>query len=136
MAPKDKSRSSSIILDLNIKNALERRANINPSQEVILPWWFRRDVSHKYSSETMQALHYIIRWLNDHAPDEAEHIYCEANDTQNIIINPMIVIAPRILEAFGDAGFKVMTEDDVPIDETTDIKERLLSGSNFSNEWH
>jgi hypothetical protein len=134
--PKDKARSSSIILDLSIKSALERRAGISPRQEVILPWWFRREVSHKYSQEVMEAMHFLMDWLNENAPDAVEHIYCEANDTQNIIINPVTIIEPRILEAFGDAGFKIMTEDDMPASETTDIKERLLAGSNFSDKWH
>ena len=58
--------------------------------------------------------------------------------TQNIIINPMVVIENEVMMAFHESGFKVMQEKDIPVQEKTDIAERLQGGSNFNKEqeWH
>jgi hypothetical protein len=135
---KDKARSSSIILDLSIKNALEAKAAINKNHDVILPWWFKRKVSVNWSKEKMDAWQWVMRWLQENAPEEAENVYCEADDTQNIVINPMFILQPEIQKAFIDAGFRVMTEDDMPEQEKTDVWERILKGSNFNEDktWH
>lgn len=133
---KTKPQSSSIILDLSIKNALEQRAQLNPKHEVILPWWFKRYTHIEYSSNQQEAYVYIMRWLQENAPEEAENIYDEADMSQNIIINPMFLIKDDILQAFSDAGFRVMEEKDLPSQEKTDIYDRLKHGSNFSDKWH
>jgi len=133
---KDKPQGSNIILDLSIKNALEKRAQMNPKQDVILPWWFKRHTHIEYGKEAMEAFAFIMRWLQDNAPEEAENVYDESDMTQNIIINPMYVIEDDILQAFVDAGFRVMEEKDIPGQEKTDIYDRLKHGSNFSDKWH
>lgn len=133
---KDKRKSSSVILDLSIKAAIERQQHNTPDQEVILPWWFKRDVDAPLSKERYEAFTWLMRWLYDNAPQEAENIYSESDGSQNIVINPMIIITKEVQEAFTDAGFKLMGEEDMPDKDKTDIWERLRSGSNFSNTWH
>jgi len=133
---KNKARSSSIILDLSIKKALERRGEVQPSQDVILPWWFKRECTPVRSKETQQAYAFVMRWLNENAPEQAENVYCEADDTQNIVINPMYLIEPTIQAAFLDAGFRLITEDELPDKEKSDVWERIKAGSNFSDQWH
>ena len=133
---KDKARSSSIILDLSIKQALERRQQNTPSHEIILPWWFKRQVNEVLSKERYDALKWLMRWLYDNAPEEAENVYCEADCSQNIVINPMVIISAEVQAAFIEAGFKLMGEEDMPKQEDSDIWERLRSGSNFSEPWH
>jgi len=133
---KDKTRSSSIILDLSIKAAIERKQHNTPDHEVILPWWFKRSVCAPLSKERYEAFTWLMRWLHDNAPEEAENIYCETDSSQNIVINPMIILAPEVQAAFVDAGFKLMGEEDMPSKEKTDIWERLRAGSNFSNKWN
>lgn len=131
-----KARSSSIILDLSIKNALEKRGQMNANQDVILPWWFKRRVSVERSKEAMDAAVWLMNWLYNNAPEEAENVYCEADDSQNIVINPMILLGKEVQEAFYDAGFKLMTEDDMPEQEKGDVWERIKAGSNFNDTWH
>jgi len=132
---KDKARSSSIILDLSIKAALERQQHNTPDHEVILPWWFKRSVDTILSKERYEAFTWLMRWLYDNAPQEAENIYSESDCSQNIIINPMVILSPEVQSAFIDSGFKLMGEEDMPSQDKTDIWERLRSGSNFSNTW-
>lgn len=136
MTKKDKVRSSSIILDLSIKNALEKRGQMNANQDVILPWWFKRRVSVERSKEAMDAAVWLMNWLYNNAPEEAENVYCEADDSQNIVINPMILLGKEVQEAFYDAGFTLMTEDDMPEQEKGDVWERIKAGSNFNDTWH
>ena len=136
MAKKDKTRAASIILDLSLKNALERRGQMGATQDVVLPWWFKRRVSVERSKEAMDAAVWLMNWLYNNAPIEAENVYCEADDSQNIVINPMIVLNKQVQEAFFDAGFKLMTEDDMPSQDKTDVWDRIKGGSNFSDKWH
>lgn len=136
MTKKDKTRSSSIILDLSIKNALEKRGQMNANQDIILPWWFKRRVSVARSKEAMDAAVWLMNWLYNNAPEEAENVYCEADDSQNIVINPMILLGKEVQEAFYDAGFELMTEDDMPEQEKGDVWERIKAGSNFNDTWH
>lgn len=79
-----------------------------------------------------------MRWLNENAPEEAEHVYDESDGSQNIVINPMIILSQEVQAAFIEAGFRVMTEDDLPESEKSDVWERILMGSNFNDDqkWH
>lgn len=131
-----KARSSSIILDLSIKNALEKRAGVSPQAETILPWWFKRKVSVERSKEAIDAAGWLMNWLYNNAPEEAENVYCEADDTQNIVINPMVILSQEVQAAFVDAGFELMSEDDMPNQDKTDWWERIKAGSNFNDQWH
>lgn len=133
-----KSKSSSIILDLSIKNALAKRGQLNPKQDAILPWWFKRDTAVALSHERVEAFKWLMRWLNENAPVEAEHVYDESDGSQNIVINPMIILSQEVQAAFIEAGFRVMTEDDLPESEKSDIWERIAMGSNFNEDqkWH
>jgi len=126
-----------IVLDLNIKNALEKRAQITPSHDIVFPWWFKRDTICEYSKDQWEAYGWLMSWLQDNAPMEAENIFDEADLTQNIIINPVFLLGKdNVMQAFKDAGFRVMEEKDLPSQEKTDIYERLKHGSNFSTQWH
>ena len=135
----NKPKSSSIILDLSVKNALEVRANLGKKvNEVILPWWFKRDVEVVLSHERQAAFAWLMRWLNENAPEEAEHVYSESDGSQNIVINPGVILDQEVQAAFVQAGFKVMTEEDMPDQDKTDVWERILKGSNFNEDqkWH
>ena len=129
-------KGPAIVLDLNLKRALEARAQQDNRHQVILPWWFKRECSVKRSHEATKAFAWLMRWLYHNAPEEAENVYCEADDSQNIVINPMVIINPEVLDAFKEAGFRLCTEEDMPTQEKTDWWERVKAGSNFSNEWH
>ena len=133
---KDKRKSSSVILDISIKAAIERQQHNTPDHEVILPWWIKRDVDAPLSKERYDAFTWLMRWLYENAPQEAENIYCETDSSQNIVINPMVIISKEVQEAFTDAGFKLMGEEDMPDKDKTDVWERLHAGSNFSEPWH
>lgn len=136
MSGKKRQGAPNIILDLSIKNALEKRAQINPQHEVILPWWFKRSTIVEYSTDQWEAYGWLMSWLQENAPMEAENVFDESDLTQNIIINPMFLIEENIFAAFKDAGFKIMEEKDIPGGEKTDIYERLQHGSNFNTQWH
>jgi len=133
---KDKDKSSSIILDLSIKQAIERRQHNTPDHQVILPWWFKRNVEEPLSKERYEALTWLMRWLYDNAPEETENIYSETDCSQNIVINPMVIISKEVQEAFTESGFKLIGEADMPDQDKNDIWERLHAGNNFSEPWH
>lgn len=131
-----KKKAANIILDLSIKKALETRGEVGPNHDVILPWWFKRNVEEPLSKERMEALQWAMNWLHRNAPEESEHIYSESDGSQNIVINPMVLVKKDIQEALFDAGFKLMTEEDLPEHERTDVWDRIRAGSNFSDKWH
>ncbi len=138
MKDDEKKKAPSIILDLSIKNALAKRGQVTPHHDTILPWWFKRSTAVVLSKERQDALAWLMRWLNENAPEEAEHVYDESDCSQNIVINPMIILSQEVQAAFVEAGFRVMTEDDLPESEKSDIWERIISGSNFNEDqkWH
>ncbi len=131
-----KPKAPAIIIDFSVKRALEQRAQLKPNQDVILPWWFQRDLSEKRSREANQAFAFVMNWFRLHAPEEVEHVYCEGSDTQNIVINPTHIIHANILNALRDAGFRLITEDEMPKQQKTDIWERIVRGSNFNTRWN
>lgn len=129
---------SNIILDLSIKNALAAQSETPHGHDVVLPWWFKRSTEGEFSHERQAAYEWLMRWLQENAPENAENVFDESDVTQNIIINPMVIIENEVMQAFHESGFKLMTEKDIPSQEKTDIFERLQGGSNFnkSQEWH
>lgn len=129
-------KGPAIILNMSVKQALEAKAQVGTDHKIILPWWFKRECSVKRSHEAIKAFAWLMRWLYENAPAEAENVYCEADDSQNIVINPVVVLEKDVLDAFHAAGFRIVTEDELPTKEKTDVLERLKAGSNFSNEWH
>lgn len=136
MPDKKQRGAPNIILDLSIKNALEKRAQVTPSHDVVFPWWFKRSTVNEYSTDQWEAYGWLMSWLQENAPMEAENVFDESDLTQNIIINPMFLVSENIFQAFKDAGFKVMEEKDLPSQERTDIYDRLKHGSNFNTTWH
>lgn len=129
---------SNIILDLSIKNAIAAMSEAPQGHDVVLPWWFKRSTEELYSHEHQKAYEWLMRWLQENAPEQAENVFDESDMTQNVIINPMVIIENEVMMAFHESGFKLMTEKDIPAQEKTDILERLQGGSNFnqSQEWH
>lgn len=129
---------ANIILNLSIKNAIAAMSEAPKDHDVVLPWWFKRSAEEVFSHEARKAYEWIMRWLQENAPEAAENVFDESDMTQNIIINPMVIIENEVMEAFHVSGFKVMQEKDIPAQERTDIFERLQGGSNFNpeQEWH
>lgn len=117
----------------------------------IYPHWYQRkpvSVDHREAEGRVQARHrlYIIlqraQQENPHSLYQSiEHIYHEVEDSENIIISPLIIEANPELKGLLDAAGFVLIEE-MPALEQRRLenveynRERILKGSNMNKKEH
>jgi len=119
--------------------------------EYVAPYWFQRKPASREgeSSEMRQARAKLFRIITDmqrnakghftRVWEDMEHIYFEPDDSENIILSSLIILAnPELEQMFTDAGFLLIEEipGEDPTGHQREFREKFFMGGNLEKKEH